>query len=214
MTYVDNLLARHERVVRVARDHWITLLPTILVDGAVSIFIVGVSTAGLSFLSPWTLLCLLLLAVPIGHLSVRIGIWWNKQIIVTNRRVVQVTGTFNKRVSDTLLEKVNDIVTEQSVWGRLFRFGDIEIISGSESGTDVFHHISYPVEFKKALFDQREALTKLAVLDDTVGRVLSAEAPSVGDIPGLIVKLDELRQKGLITDAEFEDKRTRLLAKI
>ena len=212
MGYVEALLARNERIVRVARDHWVTLLPVILVDVAVSIVIIGFSVGVLSL--PWTWFGLLLLIVPIGHLALRVWAWWNKQYIVTNRRIVQVTGTFGKRVSDTSLEKINDIVMEQSVLGRLLKFGDIEIISGSESGIDVFRRIADPIEFKKELLNQKETLGSLGAFDERVGRVLSAETPDASDVPELIAGLDELRQKGVITDVEFEEKKQRLLAKI
>lgn len=214
MSYVEKLLARNERIVRVARDHWITLLPTILVDVAVSSAIIGLSVTGGILWLPWTWFGLLLLVLPIGHLVLRVCVWGNRQYIVTNRRVLQVTGTFSKRVSDTSLEKINDIVMEQSALGRLLNFGDIEIISGSESGIDVFRRIADPIGFKKEFLNQKETLASQDAFDERVGRVLSAEAPSAGDVPELIAELDELRQKGVITDVEFEEKKQRLLARI
>ena len=94
------------------------------------------------------------------------------------------------------------------------RFGDVEIISGSESGIDVFRRISDPIGFKKELFDQKESLGRLDVFEGRAERVLSAEAPSAGDVPELIAELDELRQKGVITDVEFEEKKRQLLTRI
>ena len=214
MSYIGKLLSHNERIVRVARDHWITLLLTALADIAVSVVIVGLSVAGMSFFSPWTGLGLLLLIVPVVHLMLRIWVWWNKQHAITNRRIIQVTGTFSKRVSDTLLEKVNDIVMEQSALGRILNFGDIEIISGSESGIDVFYRIADPIGFKKALLDQKESLSGLDAFEERAERVLSTEAPGAGDIPELIAELGELRHKGLITDAEFEEKKRQLLDRI
>jgi uncharacterized membrane protein YdbT with pleckstrin-like domain len=158
MNYLDKLLTRNERVVRVARDHWITLLPTILVDVALGVVITGLSVLGILLSPPWTWFGLLLLIVPIGHLAYRIWIWHNSQYVVTNRRLIQITGTVNKRVSDTLLEKINDVVMEQSALGRLLKFGHIEVITGSESGIDVFLSIADPIGFKNELFDQRDAL--------------------------------------------------------
>jgi len=214
MSYVRELLARNEQIVRTARDHWITLLPTILADVAVSVVIIGLSVLGIVLSPPWTWLGLLFLIVPIGHFMLRIAVWWNKQYIITNRRIIRVAGTFNKQVSDTLLEKVNDIMMEQSALGRLLRFGDIKIISGSESGIDVFRHIADPIAFKKELFDQKEPLAGPDASEAQAARVLSAEGPSAGDVPELIAELDELRQKGVITDAEFQEKKQQLLDKI
>ncbi|MDY6878425.1 MAG: PH domain-containing protein [Chloroflexota bacterium] len=214
MSYVEKLLTRNERIVRAARDHWITLLPAILIDIVASIVIIGLSATGGILWLPWAWFGLMLLVVPLGHLVLRVCVWGNRQYIVTTRRILQVTGTFSKRVSDTLLEKINDIVMEQSALGRLLNFGDVEIISGSESGIDVFRRIADPIGFKKELLDQKETLASLGAFDERMGRVLSAEAPDAGDVPELIAELDELRQKGVITDVEFEEKKQRLLARI
>ncbi len=217
MNYAEKLLLPDERVVRVARDHWIVLLLAILIDGAVSIVIIGLAALGILRSPPWppwTWFGLLLLIIPSAHLALRVWAWWNKQCIVTDRRIIQITGTFDKRVSDTLLEKINDIVMEQSALGRMLKFGDIEIISGSESGTDVFLRIADPIAFKTTLLHQAESLGSLAAFEDRAGRVLEAKAPDAGDVPELIAELDELRQKGLITDAEFEEKKQQLLDRI
>jgi uncharacterized membrane protein YdbT with pleckstrin-like domain len=214
MNYAEKLITHNERVVRIARDHWITLLPTILVDVLVSIVIVGLSVMGSILSPPWTWFGLLLLVVPVGHLMFRLRMWWDQQYVITNRRIIQVTGIFNKRVSDTALNKINDIMMEQSVLGRLLKFGDIEIISGSESGIDLFRRMSDPIGFKKELLDQTEAYTRLDTFEERARRVLSSEAPSAGDIPELIAELDELRQKGTITDAEFKEKKQQLLTRI
>jgi uncharacterized membrane protein YdbT with pleckstrin-like domain len=214
MSYIERLLACDERIVRITREHWITLLSAILVDIAISIVIVGLSVLGIIASPPWTWFGLLLLVVPVGHLIFRLWVWWNRQYVVTGRRIIQVTGNFNKRVSDTALEKINDILMEQTALGRLLGFGDIEIISGSESGIDVFHRIADPIGFKNEIFDQKEALARLDVFQERAGRVLDAEPPSAGDVPELIAELDELRRKGVISDAEFEEKKQQLLARI
>jgi uncharacterized membrane protein YdbT with pleckstrin-like domain len=214
VNYVEKLLANNERVVWIVRDHWIALLPTVLVDLAISIVIVGFAVLGIVLSPPWTWFGLLLLVVPIGHLMLRVWAWWSEQYVVTNRRIMRVTGTFNKQVSDTALEKINDVLMEQSALGRLLGFGDVEIISGSESGIDTFRRIADPIGFKKELFDQKEALVRLDVFEERAGRVLSAEAPSAGDVPALIAELDQLRQQGAITDAEFQEKKQQLLARI
>lgn len=214
MSYIEQLLARNERIAWIARDHWIALLPAILVDTAISIVIMGLSILGIVLSPPWTWFGLLLLVVPAGHLALRVWGWWNEQYVVTNRRIIRVAGVLNKRVSDTALEKVNDILMEQSALGRALGFGDIEIISGSESGIDTFQCIADPIGFKKELFDQKEALARLSIFEERAGPLLGAEVPGAGSVPELIAELDELRQRGVITDAEFEEKKQQLLGKI
>ncbi|MFL7793103.1 MAG: PH domain-containing protein, partial [Anaerolineae bacterium] len=122
-------------------------------------------------------------------------------------------GTVQKRVSDTLLEKINDIVTEQSAIGRLLKYGDVRVIAGSDSGADVFYRLADPIEFKKNLLDQKAGLDQPEAPKD-VRQQAEGGAPRAADIPELIAELDELRKKGLLTDVEFQDKRRKLLDRI
>jgi hypothetical protein len=70
------------------------------------------------------------------------------------------------------------------------------------------------VKFKIQMLNQKEGLGELDVFEGRSRRVLSEEAPSGGDIPELIAELDELRQKGIITNEEFQEKKDALLAKL
>jgi hypothetical protein len=68
----------------------------------------------------------------------------------------------NKSVSDTSLEKINDARLDQSVFGRIFGFGTLDILTAAEEvgGENVadFPMIADPVTFKKAMFDQKTML--------------------------------------------------------
>jgi uncharacterized membrane protein YdbT with pleckstrin-like domain len=214
MSYVQKLLASNERVVRVSRDHWIVLLTTILIDGLIGLIVVGLSIVGAVF-SGWLvpLFGLLILLVPIGHFLFRMWVWWNKQYVVTNLRVIQVSGMVRKRVSDTLLEKINDIVTEQTALGRLLNYGDLKIVAGSDSAIDVFSYLADPIGFKKDMLDQKTALGQPEE-SARPGERGAAEASSANDVPDLIAELDNLRERGILTDAEFQEKKRKLLDRI
>jgi hypothetical protein len=213
MGYVQRLLTSNERVVRVSHDHWIVLLTTILIDGLIGLIIAGLSVAAASiFANPLPILGLLLLAVPTAHLLFRIWVWWNRQCVVTNLRIIQIRGTMQKRVSDTLLEKINDIVTEQTAMGRLLNYGDLKIVAGSDSGIDVFYHLADPIGFKRDLLNQKAALGRSEVPKPS--ERAAAPVPDATDVPELIAELDDLRKRGLLTDAEFQEKRRKLLDRI
>jgi uncharacterized membrane protein YdbT with pleckstrin-like domain len=130
--------------------------------------------------------------------------WTNLQFIVTTRRVVHVKGVFNKSVIDSSLEKVNDVKMEQSYLGRVFDYGDIEILTASELGVNKFAFIEQPVKFKTAMLNAKAQLEQ-----GEIGR--GQPAP---DIPGLIAELDTLRKQGVLTEAEFQQKKAELLAKM
>jgi uncharacterized membrane protein YdbT with pleckstrin-like domain len=72
--------------------------------------------------------------------------------------VVQISGVLTKEVIDSALDKVTDVRTEQNLLGRIFDFGDVEVLTASESGRNLFHMLSAPLEFKRAMLDAQHAL--------------------------------------------------------
>ncbi len=58
----------------------------------------------------------------------------NQEYVLTNRRVIQVEGVLNRNATDSSLEKINDAVLSQSVFGRMFDFGDLTVLTAAESG--------------------------------------------------------------------------------
>jgi len=213
MGYLDSLMGRNEQIVFLTRQHWLVLLVTAVVDGflAIGTLIIAILLGNVQGI----LAALAVLAVfPIIHFVIRFLNWYNLQCIVTNRRVMEIRGVINKRVSDSSLEKVNDVVLEQSILGRLLGYGTVEIITGSDIGVNFFRHIARPVRFKTEMLNQKEGLTELDSYSSRARRVLTEEPPATGDIPELIAELDELRKRGVISEQEFQEKKTDLLRRI
>jgi uncharacterized membrane protein YdbT with pleckstrin-like domain len=154
---------------------------------------------------PFAIYGLILALVPLVGMLSDIMVWRNKAYVVTNRRVIQIAGVLNKDVVDSSLEKVNDVKMSQSFLGRMFDYGDIEILTASELGVNLFHEIAQPVQFKTAMLNAKERMG----FDEVVHSVEGTR-----DIPTMIEKLDGLRQKGLLSDEEFETKKAELLAKL
>ena len=217
MGYVESLLGRNERIVFVTRQHGIVLLGSLIGNLLLALVIVAIAIA--LFLvfptaAPFTLLPLVLLVIPIVRFALRFLNWWNEQYIVTNRRVIQTEGLFNKHVIDSSLEKVNDVVLTQSAWGRMVGYGDVEILTASEFGANRFERIAGPVHFKTEMLDQKEGLGELEEFRHRTGQALEGPPSAAGDIPELIAELDELRRRGVISDQEFQQKKQELLRKI
>lgn len=217
MGYIQSLLGRNERLVFLTRQHWMVLVRSLIANGFLLAVIVAVVIAlnlVLPDAMPLTLLPLVLLTVPLIRLGARMLIWWNEQYIVTNRRVIQTEGIINKHVIDSSLEKVNDVVLNQSVWGRILGYGDVEILTASEIGVNRFERITQPVRFKTEMLNQKEDLGVLDEFNRRAESTLEAPSPVAVDIPELIAELDELRRKGIISQQEFEQKKQELLRKI
>jgi uncharacterized membrane protein YdbT with pleckstrin-like domain len=145
--------------------------------------------------------------------------WWNERYIITNRRVMEVRGTINKNVRDSALEKVNDVELNQSIVGRVLGYGTVDVITGSDIGANEFRRISNPVRFKREMLNAKESY-RMADTDaeEEIQRPPAAQPgdvdPTKNDIPDLIAELDELRQKGIISEEEFQAKKTELLARL
>ncbi len=202
MGYIDRLLAQNERIVFVTRPHWVSFLPVILIDLGAAIVIIALSVGGALIAPPFPLLGLLLLLIPLGHFLARFITWRNEQYIVTNRRVMEVRGVYKKHVSDSSLEKVNDVVMEQSVLGRMLDYGDVRIITGADIGVNIFRRIAHPIRFKTTMMDQKAAYSERP-----------AETHPE-DVPDLLARLDDLRRRGVITQEEFEREKQELLARL
>jgi uncharacterized membrane protein YdbT with pleckstrin-like domain len=151
----------------------------------------------------------LLLLIPAASMVRDALVWRNHKYLVTNRRVIQVFGVFNKNITDSSLEKVNDVRMEQSYAGRVFNFGDIEILTASELGVNRFTFIGNPVEFKTAMLNAKFALES----GEDIRPSVITQHPAM-DVPRLIQELDELRQKGILTEAEFQAQKAKLLDRI
>lgn len=212
MGYLESLMGQYEGIVFKTRQHWLAVLSTILINSFLSLLIIAVSAFLASRLGPLSLLALLLLVFPLGKLALDLLNWWNEVYVVTNRRVIQLEGIINKHSIDSSLEKVNDVVLEQSALGRLLNYGNVEILTASEIGVNRFERVARPVTFKTEMLNQKEGLGRLESFRNQAERV--KEAPTAPDIPGLIAELDELRKKGVITEEEFQREKGELLEKL
>lgn len=159
-------------------------------------------------------LAIAIAVVPFAEL-VRIFLdWVNEKYLITNRRVMEVKGIINKHVRDSALEKVNDVDLTQSLVGRILGYGTVQIITGSDIGVNMFRRISNPVRFKREMLNAKERLHE--TMPSTQEEDILTPTPPVveADIPGLIAELDALRQKGILSEEEFQAKKKELLERL
>jgi len=203
-SYVQGLLGQNERIVLATRQHWFVLFSNIVLEIVLTlVLIVGVTAA--VAVNPLAGFGFILVLVPLGGMLRDILIWRNREYIVTNRRVIQINGVFSKDVVDSSLEKVNDVKMNQSFFGRMFDYGDIEILTASETGDNLFRRIGDPIKFKTAMLNSKEKMGYEGT---------STQTKRADDIPAQIAELDKLRKQGILTEAEFQAKKKELLAKM
>jgi uncharacterized membrane protein YdbT with pleckstrin-like domain len=202
--YIQRMLGENERILLITRQHWFVLFSAILAEITITLLlIVAFSVATIYY--PLAAIGFVLVFLPLISMLRDILIWTNHEYLVTNRRVIQISGIFNKNVVDSSLEKVNDVKMTQSFFGRLFDYGDVEILTASEIGVNLFKRIGNPVKFKTAMLNAKEKLGYEGT---------GTHAQRTDSIPAMIAKLDELRKQGIVTDAEFQAKKKELLSKM
>jgi uncharacterized membrane protein YdbT with pleckstrin-like domain len=205
--YLKNLLGENEHIIFVTRQHWLVLFGQILAKSLLAVGLVILITLIWRIWLPDSLvpLAYLLLLLPLLSLLRNVIIWTSRQYIVTDWRVIQISGVFNKDVSDSSLEKVNDVKLEQSFGGRLLDYGDLEILTASELGVNRFTYVGQPVRLKTAMLNAKEKLEH--------GQTGLGNRSEV-DITGPMEQLDSLRRQGLLTEKEFQQKKAQLLSKL
>jgi uncharacterized membrane protein YdbT with pleckstrin-like domain len=155
--YLTKVLSKDERILFIVREHGMFLF------GRIFLWLV----AALVILAAVTVLAITNPAISAGYIFLLVPllpIWWtyltwtNHKYVVTNRRVLQLKGVLSKEVVDASLDQINDVKTEQSLLGRMFDFGDVEVVTASAILTDEMKHIARPLEFKRNLMDAKETL--------------------------------------------------------
>ena len=209
MGYLQSIMGKNEQTLFVTRRHWTVIAGSLIGSVILSLIIIALAVALVTPSSGLSLLLLFLLVLTLGRLSVAYLKWWNEQYIVTNRRIIQIEGVFNKHVIDSSLEKVNDVVLNQSFMGRLLDYGDIEILTASEIGVNKLEKLSRPIRFKTTMLNAKESLGR-----DEDLHLAAQPATNEKSITALITELAGLRDKGLITEEEFQSKKKELMSRL
>ena len=213
MGYLEDLLgdgetvlfsSRQHRFVLIARIFFEFLLLGLLVATAIVAYQTWVGNGQYIALGAALLGLIVLLSALRDYLR-----WRNEQFIVTDRRVLQIEGVLSKNVLDSSLEKINDVQLTQSLFGRMFDYGTIEILTASEEAINRMDAIAQPLDFKRAMQDARARYD--GYLDR--GQVRAYEQPR-SDVQSTLEQLSALRDRGILTDAEFEAKKRDVLSRI
>jgi uncharacterized membrane protein YdbT with pleckstrin-like domain len=130
--------------------------------------------------------------------------WATTNFVVTSDRVVYRSGIVGKRGIEIPLERVNTVFSHQRMIDRLLRNGDLTVESGGERGSETFSHIPHPADVQNEVYRQIELHQ---------ARNRPRDATQV-DIVGQIDRLDDLRRRGVISEAEFQAKKAQLLDRL
>jgi uncharacterized membrane protein len=168
MPYADELLASGETIIRRERQHWfypfrvagrwvaiaalVALIGFILAqfvfrsDGT---GLIGGAVNVINTIVWWITVIALVLAVA-GFVWSAVQ-WQSQEYVLTDHRVIHVSGVVNKQASDSSLENVTDAAIVVPWVGRLLGFGDLTLMTASEAGINHLLALRDPIEFKKSM---------------------------------------------------------------
>jgi hypothetical protein len=188
----------------------------------------------------WSVLDLIaigLLLAGIAWIAYNIVAWRTAEFAVTNMRILREEGLVRRRNSTTLLSSLSDVRTDVGFLGGRLDYGDIEILTTSGSaGEDRFLCITKPLEFRKAIMEQKMAVGTARAgaapaapapapatpapapapqaAPATIAPAPSPSGPSSSDDAATLLRLADLRDKGAITPEEYEAKKSEILARM
>jgi uncharacterized membrane protein YdbT with pleckstrin-like domain len=151
--------------------------------------------------------------------------WRTTHFVVTTDRLIVRSGVFARKGREIPLERINDITFHQSLFERLLGSGDLIVESAGTQGQQVFGDIPNPEFIHGEIYRQVEGNSRRTAeysrIDPTeLADALTQRAPAAppaGDatsVPDQLERLAQLRDKGVITQAEFEAKKAELLGRL
>ena len=201
MSFPTKLLNDNEDVILDLRPHWSTLArPAASVIGSVIVTFVLIIYIGGRWPGIAGSVLILLALVWFGLRYLK---WTTTNFVVTTDRLVYRVGVIAKHGKEIPLERVNDISFTQSILERIVGTGDLSIESAGAQSRETFGDIPRPSRVQNEIYRQMEAVAARHADRMAGRRELS--------IPEQLEKLDELRQRGVISQAEFDAKKQQLL---
>jgi hypothetical protein len=241
--YADSLLADGERIALRTRQHWLATIidgryPWLMVVAGVVLTLLSSSfDPGHPVRTLFGTAGLILVLVGLLWLVKVYWNWYSEDYIVTNRRVLKVDGIINKHSADSSLEKINDAVLDQNIFGRMLGYGDLDILTAAEQEVDHYRMLNQAPTFKKEMLNQKHALeTDMVRMPSPPIRATPVPAPSEPGPPSrpepapeplpraatmspdqvtaTLASLADLRDRGAISPEEYEAKKTELLGRL
>lgn len=134
----------------------------------------------------------------------------SSEFAVTNRRVMIKVGLIQRRTLELNLSKVESIEVEQTFWGRLLGYGEIEVI-GTGGTRERFDRIGSPLEFRKAVHEAAEGARDVHYVASPAA---GPPAEPLGDPLVRLEKAKEMLGKGMISQEEHDAIRQRILTEM
>lgn len=138
--------------------------------------------------------------------------WVTTNFVVTTDRLIYRNGVLAKHGIEIPLERVNTVFFSQSILERILGSGDLVIESAGEMGRQNFSNVRKPSAVQNEIYRQMEQNENRKF--DRIGASQADQIGAGASIPEQIQQLDALRQQGVLTEVEFQEKKAELLRRM
>jgi len=207
-------LQKGEKILLVTYSSWTSLVLWVLfalIAIALGIFLV----AHFGLVWGW-----LLSILGIGYWLIRYYSWKVNIWVVTNFRVIDETGLLNHFAKESPLDKINNVSYDQTVMGRLFNFGHVEIQTAAQVGATDYYNVNHPKRLKDTItaaqadFQRWQFGNQAEQMAASMERHAGGGAAPRAETPQIAVELEklfELKMKGALSEEEYNRAKNRLL---
>ncbi len=197
-------LKKDERILVIIRQHWIKLaLPFVAWLLAAILLIWFAKTTGF-------VIALITALYPMYEYLK----WKNNLWCVTNLRVVDESGFISRYSKESPLDKINNVEYDQSIWGRIFGYGNVDIQTAAEMGETTYTMIHHPKLLKDTITHAQEEYKKTQInkqATQLAEAIAKSTAPSQQMIADELQKLFNLYQQGAITQEEYLTQKSKMI---
>ncbi|MFZ0282328.1 MAG: PH domain-containing protein [Bacteroidales bacterium] len=196
-------LKKDEKVIMETKPHWLTLAGPFFLTLICSITGIIIGSYGL-----------LIVLVFAGYFVYKIVQRNNNLWIITNLRVIDEYGVFSNNTKESPLDKINNVSYLQSFFGKIFGYGNVQIQTAAEIGSTTYFSVENPRELKDTITRMQEEykLNQIKMQANEFANVMAAGRQyTKTDVGAELEKLYELKQKGILTEEEYNNRKTKIL---
>ena len=204
MAFPKKYLNDDEEIILDLRPHWFFVAPATLALVAALALAIWVSQEVDSDFALFPSLGLAVVALL--FFLVRYAQWLTTDFVLTTDRLIYRKGVLSRQGREIPLERLNDVSYRQTLFQRLMNAGDLLVESAGERGQSDFGHFADPQGTQNEIHRAIEAAAARDAARMSGRRELSPLEQ--------LEKLEELRQRGVISQAEFEVKKANLLDRL
>jgi uncharacterized membrane protein YdbT with pleckstrin-like domain len=196
-------LKKDEKLILETKPHWFTLVVPFLIMliGSIVGFVIG--NYGL-----------LLVLVSVSYFIFKIIQRNNNIWAVTNLRVVDEYGVFSNNAKESPLDKINNVSYTQSFWGKIFVYGNVQIQTAAEIGSTTYFTVQNPGKLKDTITSMQEEYKAYQIkkqASELASAIVAEQQNNKIDVSSELEKLYNLRQKGILTEEEYNARKSKIL---